>query len=121
MMDAYIPGFSSIDRYVNGCLSWPHQLTIMTLILHRLSQYRQLVRLTVNLNPHNAASAVKTPTEQCNDSNHNSAESKKMIRYLDSRIVSTKGEKFTEIKKEDSEEMKKTYVHLKPARKYRFH
>lgn len=48
-------------------------------------------------------------------------EPKKMLRYLDGRVVSTKGERFTEIKKEDSEEMKKTYVNLKPARKYRFH
>lgn len=44
-----------------------------------------------------------------------------MLRYLDGRVVSTKGERFTEIKKEDSEEMKKTYVNLKPAKKYRFH
>lgn len=44
-----------------------------------------------------------------------------MLRYLDGRVVSTKGERFTEIKKEDSEEMNKTYVNLKPARKYRFH
>lgn len=44
-----------------------------------------------------------------------------MLRYLDGRVVSTKGERFTEIKKEDSEEMKKTDVNLKPAKKYRFH
>ena len=44
-----------------------------------------------------------------------------MVRYLDGRIVSTKGERFTEIKKEDAEEMKKTYINLKPAKKYRFH
>lgn len=44
-----------------------------------------------------------------------------MLRYLDGRVVSTKGERFTEIKKEDSEEMKKTYVNLTPAKKYRFH
>ncbi|XP_071135532.1 CUE domain-containing protein 2-B-like isoform X2 [Mytilus edulis] len=48
-------------------------------------------------------------------------ESKKLVRYLDNKVVSTKGEKFTEIKKENSEEMKKTYINLKPARKYRFH
>lgn len=48
-------------------------------------------------------------------------EPKKMVRYLDGRIVSTKGERFTEIKKEDAEEMKKTYINLKPAKKYRFH
>lgn len=46
---------------------------------------------------------------------------KKMVRYLDGRVVSTKGERFTEVKKEEDEEMKKTYVNLKPARKYRFH
>lgn len=44
-----------------------------------------------------------------------------MVRYLDGRIVSTKGERFTEIKKEDADEMKKTYINLKPAKKYRFH
>ena len=45
-----------------------------------------------------------------------------MVRYLDSRVVSTRGERFTEIKdKEEEERMKKTYVNLKPARKYRFH
>lgn len=48
-------------------------------------------------------------------------DSKKMVRYLDNKVVSTKGERFTEIKREDSEEMKKTYINLKPARKYRFH
>ncbi|XP_033741621.1 CUE domain-containing protein 2-like [Pecten maximus] len=49
------------------------------------------------------------------------AESKKMVRYLENRIVTTKGEKFTEVKKDEDEDMKKTYVNLKPARKYRFH
>ena len=45
-----------------------------------------------------------------------------MVRYLDSKVVSTRGERFTEIKKpEDEEKMKKTFVNLKPARKYRFH
>ncbi|XP_048769832.2 CUE domain-containing protein 2-B-like [Ostrea edulis] len=48
-------------------------------------------------------------------------EPKKMVRYLDGRIVSTKGERFTEIKKEDTEELKKTFINLKPAKKYRFH
>ena len=45
-----------------------------------------------------------------------------MIRYLDGQVVNTKGQKYTEIKRrEDEEEMKKTFVNLKPARKYRFH
>jgi len=44
-----------------------------------------------------------------------------MIRYLDSRVVSVKGEKFTEIKKPEDEAMKNTYINLKPARQYRFH
>lgn len=48
-------------------------------------------------------------------------EPKKMIRYLDNQVVNTKGQKFTEIKRDDNEEMKKTYINLKPARKYRFH
>ncbi|XP_043911556.1 CUE domain-containing protein 2 [Protopterus annectens] len=46
---------------------------------------------------------------------------KKLIRYIDNQVVSTKGERYKEIKKPESEEMKKTYVNLKPARKYRFH
>ncbi|XP_067676613.1 CUE domain-containing protein 2-like isoform X2 [Haliotis asinina] len=48
-------------------------------------------------------------------------ESKKLIRYREGQVVSTKGERFSEVKKNESEEMKKTYVSLKPARKYRFH
>ena len=43
------------------------------------------------------------------------------MRYLDNKVVTTKGEKFTEIKKDDGEDMKKTYVNLKPAKQYRFH
>ncbi|XP_045196471.2 CUE domain-containing protein 2-like [Mercenaria mercenaria] len=49
------------------------------------------------------------------------SEPKKMIRYLDNQVVNTKGQRFTEVKKDDTEEMKKTYISLKPARKYRFH
>ncbi|XP_035828995.1 CUE domain-containing protein 2-A isoform X3 [Aplysia californica] len=48
-------------------------------------------------------------------------EAKKLVRYRDGQIVSVKGERFSEVKKKDSEEMKETYVNLKPARKYRFH
>ncbi|XP_076466509.1 CUE domain-containing protein 2-A-like [Babylonia areolata] len=48
-------------------------------------------------------------------------EQKKMIRYREGQVVSTKGERFSEIKKQESEELKKTYVNLKPQRKYRFH
>ena len=48
-------------------------------------------------------------------------EAKKLVRYRDGQVVSMKGERFSEIKKQDSEEMKATYVNLKPARKYRFH
>jgi len=46
---------------------------------------------------------------------------KKMIRYLDSKVVSIKGEKFTEVKKAEDVSMKSTYINLKPARQYRFH
>ena len=44
-----------------------------------------------------------------------------MVRYRDNKVVSLKGERYTEIKKEESEEMKKTYVNLKPGKQYRFH
>ncbi|XP_073452705.1 CUE domain-containing protein 2 isoform X2 [Aquarana catesbeiana] len=46
---------------------------------------------------------------------------KKMIRYIDNQVVSTKGERYKDLKKPESEEMKKTYINLKPARKYKFH
>ncbi|KAF4526313.1 hypothetical protein B566_EDAN014894 [Ephemera danica] len=49
------------------------------------------------------------------------SEPKKLIRYRDNKIVSLKGERFTEVKKEDDEDSKKTYVSLKPARQYRLH
>nr|XP_053627920.1 CUE domain-containing protein 2-like isoform X2 [Cherax quadricarinatus] len=48
-------------------------------------------------------------------------EGKKMVRYRDNKVVSIKGERYTEIKKDDSTDMKKTYVHLKPGKQYRFH
>jgi len=40
---------------------------------------------------------------------------KKMIRYRDGKIVSTKGERFSQVTKEESEEMKKSYVSWQPA------
>ncbi|XP_072534169.1 CUE domain-containing protein 2 [Salminus brasiliensis] len=46
---------------------------------------------------------------------------KKLVRYHGSQVVTTKGERYHLVKKDESEEMKKTYVSLKPARKYRFH
>ncbi|XP_037087186.1 CUE domain-containing protein 2-like [Pollicipes pollicipes] len=47
---------------------------------------------------------------------------KKMVRYLDNKVVSLKGERFTEIKRaETKDDMKKTYVSLKPLKQYRFH
>ncbi|KAG8237816.1 hypothetical protein J437_LFUL002424 [Ladona fulva] len=55
-------------------------------------------------------------------------EPKKLIRYRDNKIVSIKGERFTEVRKEEeggggteADAAKKTYVSLKPARQYRFH
>ncbi|NWI14872.1 CUE2A protein, partial [Crypturellus soui] len=42
---------------------------------------------------------------------------KKLIRYIDNQVVSTKGERYKDIKKPESEEMKRTYISLKPARK----
>lgn len=50
------------------------------------------------------------------------SEPKKLVRYLDNQVVNVKGQRFTEINtKDDAEEIKKTYINLKPARKYRFH
>ncbi|CAF0710753.1 unnamed protein product [Brachionus calyciflorus] len=50
---------------------------------------------------------------------------KKLIRYYESKVVTTRGEKKFEYKTEQEEEMEKqmkaTYINLKPARKYRFH
>ena len=52
-----------------------------------------------------------------------SADECKKIRYRDDKVVSTKGERFSVITKKDmeSEDMKKTYINLKPLRHYRFH
>lgn len=46
---------------------------------------------------------------------------KKMVRYHDNQVVTTKGERYHQVKKEEADDMKRTYVSLKPARKYRFH
>ncbi|TSK22746.1 CUE domain-containing protein 2 [Bagarius yarrelli] len=46
---------------------------------------------------------------------------KKLVRYHGNQVVTTKGERYHLVKKDETEEMKKTYVNLKPARKYRFH
>lgn len=46
---------------------------------------------------------------------------KKLIRYIDNQVVSTKGERFKDMRNPETEEMKATYINLKPARKYRFH
>ncbi|XP_028845334.1 CUE domain-containing protein 2 [Denticeps clupeoides] len=46
---------------------------------------------------------------------------KKMVRYHGNQVVTTKGERYHQVKKEDTDDMKKTYISLKPARKYRFH
>ncbi len=46
---------------------------------------------------------------------------KKLIRYRDGKIVSTKGERFTQVTKEESEEMKKSYVSWQPTQlRFRF-
>lgn len=48
---------------------------------------------------------------------------KKLVRYRDGHVVSTKGERFSVLAKKDEEgeDMKKTYTSIKPLRKYRFH
>lgn len=47
-------------------------------------------------------------------------EPKKLVRYRDNKIVSLKGERFTEVKREDIEE-KKPVVAAKPQRKNNNH
>ena len=44
-----------------------------------------------------------------------------MVRYRNGQIVSTKGERYSEAKSAMTDEMKKTYINLKPAKQYRFH
>lgn len=46
---------------------------------------------------------------------------KKLVRYHRNQVVTTKGERYHLVKQEEPEEMKKTFVSLNPARKYRFH
>ena len=46
---------------------------------------------------------------------------KKLIQYIDNQVASTEGERFKDVRDPEAEEMKATYVNLKPARKYRFH
>ncbi|BFZ09164.1 hypothetical protein BsWGS_12203 [Bradybaena similaris] len=48
-------------------------------------------------------------------------EAKKLVRYRDGQVVSMKGERFSEVKQKDDDNMKASYINLKPARKYRFH
>lgn len=42
-------------------------------------------------------------------------------RYLNNEVVSTRGGRYLDAKKTETDDMKKTYVNLKPLRKYRFH
>ncbi|XP_065182782.1 CUE domain-containing protein 2-like [Sycon ciliatum] len=51
------------------------------------------------------------------------AKSKQKTMYRDNHVVSTKGERYSVITKKDQEDehLKKTYVSIKPLRKYRFH
>ncbi|XP_061083747.1 CUE domain-containing protein 2 [Conger conger] len=46
---------------------------------------------------------------------------KKLVRYHGNQVVTTKGERYHQVKKDETDEVKKTYISLKPARKYRFH
>ncbi|XP_054280598.1 CUE domain-containing protein 2-like [Macrosteles quadrilineatus] len=49
------------------------------------------------------------------------SEPKKLVRYRDSKIVSMKGERYTEVKKDDEEEKKSGSAGQKAARQNRFH
>ncbi|CAI9733892.1 Hypothetical predicted protein [Octopus vulgaris] len=46
---------------------------------------------------------------------------KKLVRYLDNKVVSTKGERFTLFNKDDEDSLKKSYINLKSSKKYRLH
>ncbi|XP_054945631.1 LOW QUALITY PROTEIN: CUE domain-containing protein 2-like [Physeter macrocephalus] len=46
---------------------------------------------------------------------------KKLIQYIDNQVVSTKVERFKDVRDPEVGEVKATYVNLRPARKYRFH
>ncbi|XP_033101678.1 CUE domain-containing protein 2-A-like isoform X2 [Anneissia japonica] len=48
-------------------------------------------------------------------------DNKKRVRYIGNQVVSTRGERYVDMRPRESEEMKKTYINLKPARQYRFH
>lgn len=52
---------------------------------------------------------------------HADNEQTKKVRYLDGKVVTTKGEKTVVVGGEEGPEMKKTYIYLKAAKKYRFH
>ena len=45
-----------------------------------------------------------------------------MVRYRDNKVVSLKGERYTEIKKDDENYIKKSNaVHAKAGRQYKMH
>lgn len=54
-------------------------------------------------------------------------ESKPLTRYLNDRVVSTRGDRYiiekkdSEDSKEEEERLKSTFVNIRPLRKYRFH
>uniref|UniRef100_A0A0A9YP72 CUE domain-containing protein 2 n=1 Tax=Lygus hesperus TaxID=30085 RepID=A0A0A9YP72_LYGHE len=49
------------------------------------------------------------------------AEPKKLVRYRDNKIVSLKGERFTEVKRDDEEDTKRSAAGVKPPRQNRYH
>ncbi|CAB0002281.1 unnamed protein product [Nesidiocoris tenuis] len=49
------------------------------------------------------------------------SEPKKLVRYRDNKIVSLKGERFTEIKRDDEEDTKRSSAGVKPPRQNRYH
>ena len=59
----------------------------------------------------------------CESMDYYIQEPKKLVRFRDGHVVSTKGERFSVLARKDAEgeDMKKTYMNLKPLRKYRFH
>ena len=46
---------------------------------------------------------------------------KELIQYINNQVLSTKVERFKDVRDPEAGEMKATHVNLKPARKCRFH
>ncbi|XP_059707449.1 CUE domain-containing protein 2 isoform X2 [Haemorhous mexicanus] len=94
----------------------------LAMTLGNLEEAVQLiVEEKVEIGPAGTGTAPQSTQSRGTKTGHPTEAPKKLIRYIDNQVVSTKGERYKDIKKPESEEMKRTYISLKPARKYKFH